>query len=86
MRGPLAVNLASLAVALLAVFFFAGGRIFSGRDARTAGRWPSGRAGMRGQGPRHIGAKTAEIRHFFQKSRKSAHGGGGAGKGHVSVK
>ena len=60
-------------------FFFAGGRIFRAgiRDARAV---------MRGQGPRDIGAKTAEIRQFSKKSRKSAHGSGGAGKGHVSVK
>jgi hypothetical protein len=90
MRGPLAVirdrlavNLASPGAALSGRIFSAGGRIFRAgmREPRTAGR--AGRAVMRGQGPRHIGSKTAEIRQFFKKSRKSAYGGGGAGKGQV---
>ena len=36
--------------------------------------WPGWRAVMRGQGPRVIGSKTAEIRHFSQKSKIAPRG------------
>ena len=64
MRWPLAVIRDRLAVDL----------------ASRAGRreplavWPGWRAVMRGQGPRVIGSKTAEIRHFSQKSKIAPRG------------
>ena len=81
MRGPLAVirdrlavDLASLAVALLAGFFPPGAGFFRAvmRGPRTAGR--AGRAVLRGQGPRDIGAKTAEIRQFSKNREISPTG------------
>ena len=69
-RGPLAVNLASLAVALLAVFFFAGGRIFRAvmLEPLAAGRLAG--PGCAGRGPGISGQKPQKSA-IFSKNREN---------------